>query len=345
VSIDGEPARACLAFAATCSGATVTTIEGFDDDPLMAELRQAFNREHALQCGYCTPGMLVTARDLALRLPDADERRIRIGLAGNLCRCTGYAGIVRAIQSVIAARRAGGVAAQVSERALGPVGAHTGGSMTGALRRTAETEVTPTASRSVIVTDFTPAHTFEHRFTIAFPPEQVFALFGRIEDVAACLPGAFVDAVPSPERVEGGIKVRLGPISAAFRGAASIARDEADRSGRIVGAGADGRSGAQGEIRYRVLPGSDANTSDVALNIGYTLKGPLAQFGRPGLVRDIAARLTADFARNIEARLSGAAPASFESREGINPFRLFLSLLFSRLPGWLKSNKSAPPKK
>ncbi len=99
VLLDGEPARACLTFAGACAGASVTTIEGLDDDPVAAELRAAFNREHALQCGYCTPGMLVAARDLVLRLPDADERRIRIGLSGNLCRCTGYLNIVTAIEA------------------------------------------------------------------------------------------------------------------------------------------------------------------------------------------------------------------------------------------------------
>ena len=65
-------------------------------------LRAAFSSEHALQCGYCTPGMLVTARDIVIRLPEADEARIRKELAGNLCRCTGYAGIVRAIARVLA---------------------------------------------------------------------------------------------------------------------------------------------------------------------------------------------------------------------------------------------------
>ncbi|MDO9428598.1 MAG: (2Fe-2S)-binding protein, partial [Methylobacterium sp.] len=110
VLLDGEPARACLTVSGACAGADVTTIEGLDDDPIAGELRAAFNREHALQCGYCTPGMLVAARDLVLRLPDADERRIRAGLSGNLCRCTGYVGIVRAVRGVIADRRARGIA-------------------------------------------------------------------------------------------------------------------------------------------------------------------------------------------------------------------------------------------
>jgi carbon-monoxide dehydrogenase small subunit len=105
IEIDGAPSRSCIAFAAACDGATVRTIEGFDDDAVMEQLRAAFTAEHALQCGYCTPGMLVTARDIVTRLPDADEARIRKELSGNLCRCTGYMGIVRAIQRVLASRR------------------------------------------------------------------------------------------------------------------------------------------------------------------------------------------------------------------------------------------------
>jgi len=110
VEIDGAPARACITWAAACDGRAVRTIEGFDDDAAMAELRAAFSAEHALQCGYCTPGMLVTARDIVRRLPDADEARIRLELAGNLCRCTGYRGIVRAIARVLDERRERGAA-------------------------------------------------------------------------------------------------------------------------------------------------------------------------------------------------------------------------------------------
>ena len=105
--LDGAPARSCITYAVACDGADVRTIEGFDDDEVMGELRDAFSSEHALQCGYCTPGMLVTARDIVLRLPEADEARIRLELSGNLCRCTGYVGIVRAIAKVLASRKTG----------------------------------------------------------------------------------------------------------------------------------------------------------------------------------------------------------------------------------------------
>ena len=124
VLLDGVPARSCITYAVACEGAEVTTIEGLDEDSVTTELRAAFTREHALQCGYCTPGMLVSARDLVLRLPQADERLIRVGLSGNLCRCTGYVGIVRAVQSVIEARRARDIAPMPDggRKILGPVG-------------------------------------------------------------------------------------------------------------------------------------------------------------------------------------------------------------------------------
>ncbi|TWA64195.1 carbon-monoxide dehydrogenase small subunit [Azospirillum baldaniorum] len=104
ILIDGEPARSCITFAVACDGRSITTVEGLDDDPVAAELREAFSAEHGLQCGFCTPGMLVAARDVVLRRPDADNPAIRTAMSGNLCRCTGYVGIVNAIRRVIDAR-------------------------------------------------------------------------------------------------------------------------------------------------------------------------------------------------------------------------------------------------
>lgn len=105
VELEGAPVRSCITLATACEGLSVRTLEGLADDPLTAQLREAFSAEHALQCGYCTPGMLMTARDIVQRLPLADEARVRHELAGNLCRCTGYRGIVRAILRVLDVRR------------------------------------------------------------------------------------------------------------------------------------------------------------------------------------------------------------------------------------------------
>ena len=97
VLIDGEPARSCLILAAGCDERRVETIEGFADDPIMTALRDGFHRHHGLQCGFCTPAMLITARDLIRRGRAGSDREIREGLAGNICRCTGYTNIVGAI--------------------------------------------------------------------------------------------------------------------------------------------------------------------------------------------------------------------------------------------------------
>ena len=104
--IDGQPARSCITLAVACADARIETIEGLENDPVVERLRAAFKSEHGLQCGYCTPGMIVTARDIVLRLPGADADRIRLELAGNLCRCTGYQGIVGAIRRVLVERGA-----------------------------------------------------------------------------------------------------------------------------------------------------------------------------------------------------------------------------------------------
>jgi carbon-monoxide dehydrogenase small subunit len=100
--LDGEPVRSCLIFAVACDDRDVVTIEGFGDDRLMHVLRQAFHEHHGLQCGFCTPAMLITARDIIRRNRARSEREIRQELAGNLCRCTGYTNIVTAIGSAAA---------------------------------------------------------------------------------------------------------------------------------------------------------------------------------------------------------------------------------------------------
>jgi aerobic carbon-monoxide dehydrogenase small subunit len=102
VLIDGEPGRACLMLAVGCDERSVRTIEGFAGDPVMTALRDCFHRHHGLQCGFCTPAMLITARDLIRRGQAGSEHEIRTGLAGNICRCTGYTNIVAAIAEAAA---------------------------------------------------------------------------------------------------------------------------------------------------------------------------------------------------------------------------------------------------
>jgi carbon-monoxide dehydrogenase small subunit len=99
VLVDGEAARACLMLAVQADGSAITTIEGLMTNGALHPLQEAFRTHHGLQCGFCTPGMLLTALDLLRVKPDPTEAEIREGLSAVLCRCTGYHGIVKAVQA------------------------------------------------------------------------------------------------------------------------------------------------------------------------------------------------------------------------------------------------------
>lgn len=99
VELDGHSVKSCTVFAVQADGAQVTTIEGLVQGTTLHPLQQAFWDEHGLQCGFCTPGMIMAARQLLARNPNPTEEEIRVGLEGNLCRCTGYHNIVKSIQA------------------------------------------------------------------------------------------------------------------------------------------------------------------------------------------------------------------------------------------------------
>lgn len=103
IVLDGVSVRSCLTFAVQAEGKEITTVEGLADGDALNALQQAFHENHALQCGYCTPGFLMSLTEFLRETPDPDEGQIRERLSGNLCRCTGYANIVRAVR--MAARR------------------------------------------------------------------------------------------------------------------------------------------------------------------------------------------------------------------------------------------------
>lgn len=105
VRVDGRVVRGCLMLACQLDGKRVDTIEGLTDDGTLAELQRAFHERNALQCGFCTPGMLITAQALLDDHPNADRAKIREFIAGNYCRCTGYQAIVDAIERALKARR------------------------------------------------------------------------------------------------------------------------------------------------------------------------------------------------------------------------------------------------
>jgi carbon-monoxide dehydrogenase small subunit len=321
VLIDGEPARACIVYAAVCDGRDIRTIEGLGDDPVMAALRAAFTAEHALQCGYCTPGMLVTARDIVRRLPDADEDRIRLELAGNLCRCTGYNGIVRAIGRVLAARPA-------SEAPAKPPVPRGEFAVT--------LEAAPAAADDAAAV---PAGTprddgLTQTLRLALPRETVWRAACDPALIAACVPGARLTSVDGG-RIVGELVAALGPIEARFSGEAIVTYDAAAHGGHVTAQGRDPASGTRlsADADFRVeADGPQAST--ITLDIAYALRGPLAQFGRGPIVRVFAAEIAAAVGRNLEARLRGEAmpAAAPQLRAG----GLILRAIWRRVRGLLR---------
>ena len=100
VDLNGQAVKSCSVFAAQADGANITTIEGLAADGKLHAMQEAFWNQHGLQCGFCTPGMIMASRQLLAQNPNPTEREIRHQLAGNICRCTGYNNIVRAVQSL-----------------------------------------------------------------------------------------------------------------------------------------------------------------------------------------------------------------------------------------------------
>jgi len=308
--IDGAPARSCIAFVVALDGADVRTLEGLEHDPIIVRLRAAFTTEHALQCGYCTPGMLITARDIVQRLPDTDEARIRLELAGNLCRCTGYAGIVRAIQRVLA--DGPGVAAPIAP-----------------LLPMLPTATAPNAGGATL----SPAgRGIDQTLRLAVPLAAAWTAIRDPHLVADCIPGARILSVDG-DRLQGEVRAAFGPIETLFSGEGNFSLDDAAWSAEIAGEGRDRRTGTRisGRITLQ-LKALDATSCQATVTIDHALRGPLAQIARGAIVEEFAADLARIFAGNLEARLIGTPlPTQLRLSTGRLLFRAALRRLRAML--------------
>lgn len=351
VLVDGAPVRSCISFAVACDGRQVTTIEGYDADPVMQRLRAAFTRHHALQCGYCTPGMLATSRDIVLRLPEADESRVRVELSGNLCRCTGYMGIVAAVMSVLAdlkaqpdaavqalraAQAQGRGAAPAAEKPLAFAGFTPAAAAPAGQANPAEAAPAAAAPAAAAGKKEGRGSQIDGGFQVPFPAAEVWAFMVDLPALASCLPGASIESHEG-DRVKGKVAIKFGPMAAAFNGAARLERDDAAMRAVFRGAGQDSlsQSRANGDITYHLEALSPTETR-VNVNLLYSLQGPLAQFSRSGLVQDFVRRMIADFGNNVTARLR--QPAGLGEplvQASFNPTAMFFSVLWARIKRWV----------
>ncbi|HIA82863.1 MAG TPA: 2Fe-2S iron-sulfur cluster binding domain-containing protein [Rhodospirillales bacterium] len=333
ILIDGAPARSCITYAVACESAEIITLEGLEDDPVISELRTAFHEHHALQCGYCTPGMLISAYDIVTRLPYADENRMRLELSGNLCRCTGYVGIVSAINSVLEKHRAAPLTRAPICENLGPVGSHppvqksksikTHGRQTFPPRQqqpAAQTQKNDLSGEDWGAVDAQGVELLQS-FEVRYPRTTVWRLFENLEEVAHCVPGALLTSTPVNGQAEGEVTIKLGPITSAFSGLVEIERDNENYSAIVRGVGRDpiSASRARAIIAYQI---------HATEKVKFLLAGPLAQFSRSGLLRNVADHLTKQFAGNLVARLSGAHVA--DTADTLDAGKYVRSVLWGR---------------
>lgn len=329
VNVNGAPARSCITYAVSCDGDTVRTIEGFDDDPLMGELRKAFSKHHGLQCGYCTPGMMITSRDIVQRLPDADEERVRKELSGNLCRCTGYMGIVGAV-------------IDVKDRWDGRPDTIESGKTRKASKKAAPKKSSQAGIAEQIRN--TKMTRLDESFTVSHPREKVWEIFEDLPTVAACMPGATLAGEPVDGHVEGNVAIKMGPIRAEFAGEADVETNSENFTGLIRGAGLDKghASKAFGEVGYALEPAAEGKSTKVDIEIAFALTGPLAQFSRSGIVKTFVEQLTKNFAENLETKISGGDVDNTNKNSELNVSSLMLSVFksyFRKLAGKLRPGK------
>jgi carbon-monoxide dehydrogenase small subunit len=299
VTIDGSTARSCITYAVQMQGRRIDTIEGYDDDETMSALRSEFSKQHALQCGFCTPGMLITARDIVRRLGNPGEARVREELAGNLCRCTGYAGIVQAVQNVGSA---------LGEKAEPRLQRSTAVDAT--LLVIEERDVTSTKEKQPTseATSAT-ATVIEQTIVVDASGDRVWEFFHDVPQVAACLPGAELLG-HGADSWEGTIRIKMGPIRAQLKGKGRYELNEERKTGKLDGAGADALSSSRvkGSLDFTLSPHSPNSTS-LTLSLSYVLQGALAQFSRSSLAKEFVRLIVLEFGRNVSARLSGKTAA------------------------------------
>jgi carbon-monoxide dehydrogenase small subunit len=307
VLVDGDAARACLVFAVQAEGTDVVTVEGLGTQDDQHPLQQAFSHHHALQCGFCTPGFLMSSYDLLAHEPGVDADSLPEELSGVICRCTGYRGILAAVADVAEAHPEGVPAPRnCAPRTLVGRG--------GGTTSVAPDKAPVGDAEEAVPTDVTrptgaPTLTVEVTRRLASPIDDVWAVMTDVHRLARCLPGAEMTEDLGDDRYRGRAKVALGPVRLAFQGLARITeRDVAEHRLALLAQGADtGGNRTAADIGLRATATPDGGT-ELRADAAVFLSGRIAQFGR-ALAGDVSRRMFEQFADAVdETARTGQAP-------------------------------------
>jgi carbon-monoxide dehydrogenase small subunit len=306
VLVDGAAVRSCLMFAVQAQGADVTTVEALGRADALHPLQQAFRERHALQCGFCTPGVLLSAYELLRDGVEPDEERIAQEMSGVLCRCTGYRGIVEAVRDVAARDEPLPEPANVG---LPIVVVSPGGAPPTVPLEPADAAgvAAPSVDASrfdLTVPDGEPNAVVDVSTEVGHPADATWELLSDFPRMTRCLPGVELSDVLGDDTYGGRAELRMGPLRFTFAGAARvIERDDDTRELRAIGAGQDvSGGGVRADLRFSAEPLDEGRTV-VRARARLYLSGRAAQFGR-SLVGDVSRQLFEEFGRCVDRTLT-----------------------------------------
>ncbi len=328
ILVDGEASRACLLFACQVDGSELTTVEGLGKPDDLHPLQESFGRHHGLQCGFCTPGFLMTSYDLLDHEPDVQREDLAAELSGVLCRCTGYRNIIDAVDDVACNYREGlPEPKNLGHRTLigrSPV------AMTGARDEStaaaAAVRIDGVRPDEIQLPTGEPTMSVDVTSTLESSIEDVGRVFSDVRLLVRCLPGAELTDELGDEWYRGRARVALGPIRLSFNGLAHLLVHESDRM-HVLAQGNDA-SGGQAQAEIQFLAVSDGTGTRLQADARVFLVGRIAGFGR-SLAGDVARRMFEDFATAVDQAARGQEPSA--DAKPPSAFRILIATLLDRM--------------
>ena len=302
VLVDGEAMRSCLAFAVQLDGAEITTVEGLGRPDDLHPLQEAFGRHHGLQCGFCTPGFLMSSYDLLSEQPQVEREDMPAELSGVLCRCTGYRNILDAVDDVARSHPDGIPGPRnCGRRTL--VG-RSPSAMPQPVTPAPATQVSGQGSRpeEIVLPSGEPTVSVDVVSELSASVAEVARVFADVHLLARCLPGAELTEDLDDGWYRGRAGVALGPVRLSFNGLAQVLEQAPDRI--VLRAQGSDTSGGGAQAHIVMSSRQSGATTSLEAQARVFLTGRVAGFGR-SLAGDVSRRMFEDFARAVDQVASG----------------------------------------
>lgn len=304
VLVNGEAMRSCLAFAVQLDGAEITTVEGLGRPDDLHPLQEAFGRHHGLQCGFCTPGFLMSSYDLLSEQPEVEREDLPTELSGVLCRCTGYRNILDAVDDVAKSHPAGIPGPRnCGQRTL--VGRSPAGSSQPVAAATDAVTADVPPPHEIVLPSGQPTISIDVVSELSSGAHEVAKVFSDIHLLARCLPGAELTEDLANGWYRGRAGVALGPVRLSFNGLAQVLVQTPDQI--VMRAQGSDTSGGGAQAHIVMTSRQSGTTTLLQAEAQVFLTGRVAGFGR-SLAGDVSRRMFQEFAHAVDRVASGGEP-------------------------------------